>query len=137
MRLAIWDTYVSRDDGSVLHFDVVVPESHSNWAEVLKAACGYAAGRGIPDVRVTAEECRFCHWEDPDPVHLDAINEHGFAIIPLEDIPAELPEQPTRREMILHLRGHYPQYRFADFRQVSTEQVLQRIKEVGHGQQSV
>jgi len=30
MKVAVWDTYVTKKDGSVMHFDIIVPEEIIN-----------------------------------------------------------------------------------------------------------
>ena len=30
MKVAVWDTYVKREDGNIMHFDILVPDYETN-----------------------------------------------------------------------------------------------------------
>lgn len=115
MQVAVWDTYVKKQDGSVLHFDILVPADKKDAAAVFEFGKMHLAARNEPAGKLESEECQLCHIEDPGPEVLESIRRQGFYILEMEDIPAELPPEPARRELILHLRAHYPEHRFADF----------------------
>jgi hypothetical protein len=51
------------------------------------------------------------------------IREKGFHILEMDSIPAELPANPTRRDMVLYLRAHSAQYRFANFKGVTEDEL--------------
>lgn len=123
MQVAVWDTYVKKQDGSVLHFDILVPADKKDAAAVFEFGKTYLAARNEPAGKLESEECQLCHIEDPGPEVLDAIRAQGFYILEMEDIPAELSPEPTRRELILYLRAHYPEHRFADFSAKSMDQI--------------
>jgi hypothetical protein len=54
----VFDTWV-KAPGQILHFDVMTRDE----SIALKLANEYVAALGHPAVRVTAQECRFCHAE--------------------------------------------------------------------------
>ncbi|GIV33940.1 MAG: hypothetical protein KatS3mg031_1475 [Chitinophagales bacterium] len=124
MQVAVWDTYVKTPTGDVLHFDIVVPESDSREEVVYNYGRRYLQSRGMAEVELSAGECRFCHMEQPEAAIQKAIREHGYYIYELDTIPAVLPDKPARRDLILHLRGHFPQYRFADFKDKTEEELM-------------
>ena len=128
MQVAVWDTYVKKRDGSVLHFDIIVPSAEKDPARIFQFGKIYLASKNEPDGRLETEECQFCHIEEPSQEVLEAIGEQGFYILEMEDIPAHLPAQPSRRDMVLHLRAHYPEHRFADFRGQTLEAVSTLLK---------
>lgn len=114
MQVAVWDTYAKRDDGSLLHFDILVPHSITDSGVIFGYGSEYLRSRG-ETATPTAEYCQYCHVETLQPEWENAIREKGYFILEMEDIPARLPESPTRRQKILYLRGHFSAFRFANF----------------------
>lgn len=125
MQVAVWDTYVKKRDGSTLHFDIIVPNEVQEPQQIFHFGKKYLAAVGEPDGKLETEECQFCHIEQPTEEMLDGIRQQGFYILEMEDIPADLPAEPSRRDLILHLRANDSRSRFADFRGQSFEQVAQ------------
>jgi hypothetical protein len=83
MKIAVFDTYVTRPDGRLMHFDILVPDASRAQEQVLAFGRRYLAARGLPAHQLSAEECRFCHMEiAPEPV-VEQIAREGFAIIEL------------------------------------------------------
>ena len=83
MKIAVFDTYVSRPDGRVMHFDILVPDAGKDIEQVLGFGRRYLAARGVPAENLTAQECRFCHIESAsEPVQAE-VDRIGFAIIEL------------------------------------------------------
>ncbi len=123
MKVAVWDSYVKKHDGSVSHFDIIVPEEIKDSDTIIQYGKTYLKSIGIHDSRLTTDECQFCHIEEPDNNMLESIRDEGYYILEMEDIPATLPNEKTRRDMILHLRAHHPEYRFFDFRSMTTDEI--------------
>ncbi|MBS4035364.1 MAG: DUF2024 family protein [Ignavibacterium sp.] len=130
MKAAVWDSYIKKDNGNVLHFDVVVPDSRSETAIVYKYAYEYLKSQGIDDVEINVKNCQFCHIETLTDKMISDIESKGFYIIEMDEIPSELPDNPTRREMILFLRAHFDEYRYAEFRNKNDMQIMQIIQEL-------
>ena len=66
MKIAVWDTHVTRKDGKVMHFDILV--------DVMQE------GQNL-----SSKECVFCHI-DKAPVEVEKqIIKSGFAIIEMEN----------------------------------------------------
>jgi hypothetical protein len=130
MKAAVWDSYLKKANGNVLHFDVVVPASSSETAIVYKYAYEYLKSRGIDGADINVKNCQFCHIERMTDKMKSDIESRGFHIIEMDEIPSELPDSPTRREMILLLRAYYDEFRYADFRDKTDIQITQIIKEL-------
>jgi hypothetical protein len=86
MNCDVFDTYVTRANGQILHFDVIVPSGTPPTA-VQAFGQGYLTALGVPDGKVTAERCRFCHVEQATPEMQQAIEEQGYFIVALEGCP--------------------------------------------------
>lgn len=122
-KVAVWDTYVKCSNGSVLHFDIIVPDHLNDAAQIYAFGREYLSESGKVNLEITSRECRFYHIEEPSAEILNSITETGYFILEMEEIPDVLPSSPTRRDRILHLRAHYPEWRFADFGGKSDEEV--------------
>jgi hypothetical protein len=79
---------------------------------------------------INVKNCQFCHIERMTDKMKSDIESRGFHIIEMDEIPSELPDSPTRREMILLLRAYYDEFRYADFRDKTDIQITQIIKEL-------
>jgi Domain of unknown function (DUF2024) len=128
MSVAVWDTYVKKQDGSVMHFDILVPSTLKDALTIYQYGKEYLATKNEPGARLDTEECRFCHVEDAGADVKAAIQARGYYILEMDDIPATLPANPTRRDLVMHLRGHYAQYRFADLRGKTEDELKSLLK---------
>lgn len=127
MKVAVWDTYVPSKNGDVLHFDIIVP-IETEQAQVYQYGKTYLNNIQQPDDELNAAKCQMCHVEQPTDTMLHAIAQQGYYILELGQIPAHLPTNPSRTDLILHLRAHYLDLRFADFSQKSLDEILQIYK---------
>lgn len=123
MQTAVWDTYVKKKNGNVMHFDIIVPDTLKDTKTIYGFGKAYLAQNGETESNLDTEECKFCHIEEPTSEIKEAINRQGYFILEMDEIPAQLPAQPSRRDLILHLKAHNKDYRFADFRGKSVEEI--------------
>lgn len=130
MEVKVWDTFVKKGNGNVMHFDIIVPGSMTDQNMVFRYGEKYLRDSGIRNVALDAAQCQYCHIGEPTEEMINAIADHGYYILEMEEIPAELPPNPTRRQMVLHLKAHFPRYRFADLRGMSAEEVRLLLAEV-------
>jgi hypothetical protein len=131
MQVAVWDTYVKRSTGSVLHFDIIVPESLKDSATVYAYGRAHLSAADESGGTLSSEQCQFCHIEVPSEEIVQSIREKGYYILEMDEIPAVLPANPTRRDLILHLRAHYPQHRFAKFGGISDDELRKMAGSTG------
>jgi hypothetical protein len=103
MKVAVWDTYVTRPDGAVTHFDIIVPEEVKDQNIVFDYGKSYLATTGKPEGSLSGQECQLCHIEEPTPEMITQIEAQGYYILEMDDIPGTLPENPSKRDLILHL----------------------------------
>lgn len=128
MPVSVFDTYIRKPDGSTAHFDIIVPEG-AEADQVLVFGQSYLSGAGISGT-ISTKECRFCHIEEPTPEMYADIEAQGFHILLFDDIPADLPENPTRRQLIEHLRARSEAHRFANFRGVGEDEIRALLVQV-------
>jgi len=83
MKVAVYDTYVPRKSGGIMHFDVVVPEGLP-YEKVLEFGKAYLKRVGQEGQPLSAKECKFCHTEQPSPAVDESIRAQGFHIVEMD-----------------------------------------------------
>ncbi len=83
MRVAVFDSYVTKADGKQMHFDVIVPQGTPE-DQVLAFGRQYLEKVGQGGRTLTSKECRFCHIEQASPKMLEDIERDGFHILEME-----------------------------------------------------
>ncbi|AXT58448.1 DUF2024 family protein [Aquimarina sp. MMG015] len=85
MKIAVWDTYVNRKDGLLMHFDILVSNESMDEDQVLAYGKKYLSTKTFKTLSLTAKECRFCHIETASPEIVNLIETKGYAIIEMEN----------------------------------------------------
>ncbi|MCX7550416.1 DUF2024 family protein [Xanthomarina sp. F2636L] len=84
MKVSVWDTYVQREDGNIMHFDILVPSSLSKEETIFNYGKTYLESKPFKTGKLTASECKFCHIEQATDSMIKAIEKVGFYIIEME-----------------------------------------------------
>ncbi len=85
MEIAVWDTYVTRKDGKIMHFDILVDKKINNENQVFDFGKKYLKSILQEGQALTSNECNFCHIEKAsDEIEKQILN-NGFAIIEMEN----------------------------------------------------
>lgn len=84
MEVAVWDTYVQKKDGSVMHFDIIAPSSVRDTVLIHSFGREYLRTKGQTGQPLTAKECRFCHVRELWPQWEKDILEKGYFILEME-----------------------------------------------------
>jgi len=85
MKVAIWDTYVTKKDGSIMHFDIIVSEEQKNPSVIYAYGKEYLKSKGQEDQQLTSQECRFCHIDIPPIDWKLEIIDRGYYILEMEN----------------------------------------------------
>lgn len=85
MKVAVWDTYVAKKDGSTMHFDIIAPESIKDATVIHGYGNEYLQTKKQHGQPLTANECRFCHIEMLKPQWEGAIRQKGYYIYEMEN----------------------------------------------------
>lgn len=85
MEVAVWDTYVSREDGLLMHFDILVSRELENSNQILEFANSYLRKKGVEVDKIEIKKCQFCHIERAADETIQTISEKGFDIIEFEN----------------------------------------------------
>ena len=87
MQCAVYDTYVKKKDGSVMHFDVVV-EAKTPHEKAIEYGKKYLESVGEGEQLMTQEECQFGHIQQAPPRIESDIQSSGYYIQKMEGCPA-------------------------------------------------
>jgi hypothetical protein len=83
MKIDVYDTYVTKKNGQIMHFDVMAPEETPT-ERVLKFANTYLGSVGQAGQKCGVNECKFCHGEHARPEIEQSIRESGYYIVEME-----------------------------------------------------
>lgn len=85
MKVAVWDTYVTKKDGRIMHFDIIVPEEIKDTSVIYGYGKEYLKTKGQEGQPLTSKECRFCHTEKAKPEWETEIKKKGYFIYEMEN----------------------------------------------------
>ena len=83
MQCAVYDTYVTKKDGSLMHFDVIV-ESSTPHEKAIEYGKQYLKSSGQEGQKMTQEECLFCHVQEAPKIVEDSIKQNAYFIQKME-----------------------------------------------------
>lgn len=84
MEVAVWDTYVQKKDGTLMHFDIVAPISVRDANIIHSYGRIYLEEKKQEGQPLTAKECRYCHIEKANEQMEDTILKKGYFIIEMQ-----------------------------------------------------
>ena len=85
MKVSVWDTYVKREDGKLMHFDILVPDALNDEKVIFNYGIIYLKSKPFNTEALTSNECKFCHIEQAPEDILEDINNQGYYIIEMEN----------------------------------------------------
>ena len=85
MKVAVWDTYVNKKDGSIMHFDILVPAEIRDSNIIYRFGLEYLKEKGFEGLELASKECKFCHVEVVKPAGEQSIQEKGYYIYEMEN----------------------------------------------------
>lgn len=134
-KVGVWEAYAHKKDGSVIHFDIVVPADFNDEDKIFEFGQHYLKTVDQPDASLNATRCQFCHIEETSTEISEAIERRGFYILEMDDIPGELHSNPSKRDMILYLKANFEPHRFRDFTGIPFEEVKELLQKEKDNQQ--
>ena len=85
MKVAVWDTYVIRKDGQVMHFDILVPADVRNEETIFTFGKDYLQSKNEAGQVLSANECQFCHVEQATEEMVTGIQQKGYYIVEMQN----------------------------------------------------
>ncbi|MBS1575263.1 MAG: DUF2024 family protein [Bacteroidetes bacterium] len=85
MQVAVWDTYVTKKDGNVMHFDIIAPKDITEEKIIHTFGKDYLLSKNQEGQALTSRECRFCHIENATAEMILSIQQKGYHIIEMQN----------------------------------------------------
>lgn len=85
MKVAVWDTYVTRKDGRMMHFDIIAPDNIKDEKIIHNFGKEYLLSKKQENAPLTAKECSFCHIENATEEMILSIQQKGYYIIEMKN----------------------------------------------------
>ena len=76
MECAVYDTYVTKKDGRIMHFDVIV-ETNTSHEKAIEYGKEFLQQVEQGGQKMTQEECQFCHIQEAPPMVEKNIKDNG------------------------------------------------------------
>ncbi len=83
-KVNVWDTYVTKKDGNIMHFDILAPVDVVDTTIIYQYGKEYLKLKGQEGQPLTSKQCRLCHVERLRPAWKDDIAKKGYFIIEME-----------------------------------------------------
>ncbi|MCV2884609.1 DUF2024 family protein [Aestuariibacter sp. AA17] len=85
MRVHVFDTHVTSEEGKYYHFDVIVDDDNTKFvSDYVKE---YLSSINVQQQSVKQQSCAFCHTETAnDQIKIDIANK-GYHILPMQGCP--------------------------------------------------
>ncbi len=85
MNFHVFDTYVKAEDGHTMHFDVIT--DNNNTEKAISFAKEWLKIINEDSVKVTTEECKFCHTQSvPEDIEIEIMTS-GYFISKMDGCP--------------------------------------------------
>lgn len=85
MKVSVWDTYVKRQDGLIMHFDILVDSKLTNDCDIFSFGRNFLKNKSFKSEELTSKECVFCHIEKATELTEREIKIKGYSIIEMEN----------------------------------------------------
>lgn len=85
MQAAVWDTYVIKKDGRVMHFDIIAPKNITDEKVIHTFGKEYLLSKNQGGQALTSRECKFCHIENATDEMVMSIQQKGYHIIEIQN----------------------------------------------------
>ncbi|PCJ63608.1 MAG: hypothetical protein COA58_15840 [Bacteroidetes bacterium] len=85
MKVSVWDTYVKREGGLVMHFDILVDSKLTDETTIFDFGNNYIKTKSFNSEDLTSKECAFCHIENASELVTKEIETTGYYIIEMEN----------------------------------------------------
>ncbi len=85
MKVSVWDTYVKREGGLIMHFDILVNSKLTDETKIFDFGKNYLKSKSFNSEELTSKECVFCHIENASEIVIKEIETNGYYIIEMEN----------------------------------------------------
>ncbi len=85
MKISVWDTYVAREDGKTMHFDILVPHNLKDKNIIFDYGREFLSTKSFKTNGLSTKACTYCHMEMASDTISEAINRMGYFILEMEN----------------------------------------------------
>ncbi|TLP81333.1 DUF2024 family protein [Maribacter sp. ACAM166] len=85
MKIAVWDTYVEREDGTIMHFDILVLSTITDEQTIFNFGTNYLKKKTFLTQQLSSNKCRLCHFEQATDEMILSIEKNGYYILEMEN----------------------------------------------------
>jgi hypothetical protein len=85
MKVGVWDTYVTNKNGSIMHFDIIVPEEVNELTTIFNYGREYLKLKGQEGQPISSKECQFCHFQNSKSLWENDLLDQGYYIFEMEN----------------------------------------------------
>jgi heterodisulfide reductase subunit B len=85
MQVAVWDTYVTKTDCKIMHFDIIAPQSVVDEKVIYTFGKEYLQSKQEGSQELTTKECSFCHIEKASVEIERSIHQKGYYIYEMQN----------------------------------------------------
>lgn len=83
-KVNVWDTYVTKKNGEIMHFDIIAPVEVNDTSIIYDYGKLYLKSKNQEGQTLTSNQCRLCHIEHLRLEWEEEIIKKGFFIIEME-----------------------------------------------------
>ncbi len=85
MEVEVWDTYVKRENGKIMNFDILVPTGVNDEQTIFDFGNDYLKTKPFKTKPIASKECRICHIENATDEMIASITKKGYHILELKN----------------------------------------------------
>jgi hypothetical protein len=85
MEVAVWDTYVTKKNGLIMHFDIIAPSKIKDASIIYRYGNDYLLSKGEAGQPLSSKECRFCHVRGIQENWETEVISKGYFILEMEN----------------------------------------------------
>ncbi len=85
MKVAVWDTYVTKKDGSIMHFDIIAPDHIKDENIIYTFGKEYLQTKNQQEQVLSSKECSFCHIEKASDLMVETIEKQGYYVLEMKN----------------------------------------------------
>ncbi|MCY0977190.1 DUF2024 family protein [Chryseobacterium wangxinyae] len=85
MKIAVWDTYVTKNDGTIMHFDILVPTEITDTEKIYSYGREYLEKQNQSGQPLSSKECNLCHVEEATSTMKADVELQGYHIIEIQN----------------------------------------------------
>jgi Domain of unknown function (DUF2024) len=81
MEVAVWDTYVTKQDGTIMNFDIIVLKDEKDEDKIYGYGKVYLESKSLKGSQLTINQCAFCHVEKATEEIVRTIENNGYYVL--------------------------------------------------------